>query len=291
MCECCQGPPCVDINEDALRGLGSPLRRQLIPRLPARRRNNRVDRLARQLAALTLEDRATDGYEVVMGEPTPIRFHERLNPLPLPRPKLLFAPVQFKLPGPSPQVSAVTEPVKSEKPQLTSGVVSSPMKHIPEINMPKDMALQGSPMSICWPTPQPGPKDIALYGSPMQICAPHPQRLPQHDSAVWGLSSARLPPQPEHTDSALQCSLLSIFSPSPSRLNKSTPPPSIPRLAPMDPTLHRRLRLDEPPISPPGSFLEELREMGEYDGPSALQSLAQAMNISEEQALWVYDHL
>lgn len=284
--ECCHIPPCVGIDEDANRGKGSPLPRQLIPRLPPRRRNFRVDRLARQLAALNLEDRSFDNQDIIMGEPSPEPFYKRLNPLPPPHAKLLGPPVQFNLPGPSyTRLSVAPDPVKSDKPQLASGVVCCPIKLIPEIQVPEDDAFQGSPMSICWPTPLPGskvnylspaspmsicrltplprPMEHALSpGSPMSICPPTRRRLPLKDSAIRGLSSTKLSPQLEHQDFAIQCSPL----PRP-----ATPPPPLSRLYPEVraslAALHGRSRPDEPPISPPGTWLQELREMGEYGPP------------------------
>lgn len=205
------------------------------------------------------------------------------------------------------RISAAPDPVKSYEPQLAFGVVCSPTRRIPEIQVPEDDALQGSPMDICWPTPMPGPTVmITSPGSPMSICKPSPvKRCPPQDSAIRGLSIPQPPPQPEHKNPALQCSFRGSFleelremgeydgnyrKPPAFRPSPPRPPPSSPRPRPVASAVlvippQARIRTVESPLSPPGTFLEELREMGEYDGPTAVQRMAQALHITEQEVL------
>jgi len=259
---CCSGSSCSRGCDDALRSIGSPLQGQQRVRLPAQRRNKRMDQLALELAALIISDPpAMDNGRQDLIESWDLlkrRLHPsktmwdlndahwlRFNPCLPPGPdNLPGPPVRFSLPRPSRPAratkcrrkhKAVTprrkiRPVEPYTFHLATHLVPDVDKIIQEVRRERGR-IQLSP-----------PKDFAIQGSPMSICEPTPRcPVPRKDSV-----GGRVP--------VGDCSL-------------------------------------SPPPSPPGGFLEELRAMGDYNGPSAIESLAKALHCSPEGARRAFDNL
>lgn len=137
---------------------------------------------------------------------------------------------------------------------------------------------EATPMSICRTTKraQETIQHTALHdGSPMSICQPSP-RLQRQDSAIQLRKTSLRSPLVFNSP---------IFKDYPPIVYVPTPRPLEPVAGQQSSGHHD----DRTPPSPPGAFLEELREMGLYNGPSQVQQWCQLWNKTEEEVLeWYY---
>ena len=300
------GSPCLSARNDTTV-LGSPSRRRARARgclPPPCRPSKRLHQLTKSFERLSLQSRQSEDGMV---EPTKVEPpHRQYLPLHRPSPTKNFAFPCGTSPSPLSSPPSVPRPA----PTKDSAFLCGAPPPVSRLSSTKDSALLcGSPMSICKPSLRPPHREFILQcPTPMSICQPSPRQANEDDAIQFVTSFSpylrhqrrdsivqpRLTEQPsprqeksQDEDFAFQSSVISWASIPPTPRLTIEPPPPRP---PQSPAIQARGDQPQSPIfSPPGSWLEELRGMGEYDGPNQVEVWSRAWDMTREEVLdWWY---
>ncbi|KAF1354659.1 hypothetical protein BDV97DRAFT_365907 [Delphinella strobiligena] len=211
-------------------------------------------------------------------------------------------PMSFCSPPPPPQLASLPSPAPlSPMSPLPLSSSLAPWSPLPPPTPPQQSASSSSfssslapwsPLPLPTPPQQPAPSSSS--SSSLSLWSPLPPPTPPQQAAASPDADAASPlfssplapwsPLPPPTPSP-SSSPLSPWSPLPPPTPPQQPAFTIPdaAAAPQPPPL-------SPPESPPDSWLEELREMGEYNGPNYVERMAISLGISVEEAVSKHGH-
>lgn len=193
------------------------------------------------------------------------------------------APIPFNLPS-----------IPSTQSSLASGTNLDSPNYTTEIDF-------GSPMSICQLSPvkpaRPSPSSPMRLPLLMSICLPTPEPAP---STLVCVPASRRQPPPSPPPAPVALHLSTFPQDILPRGPLFTPPrPPQPPASPMhicgsspckETFTNPTAALFSPPTSPPGAWLEELREMDMYHGGDYIDRIAKEIGLSREQALAQHGH-